>query len=556
VAYTEENLRGRAAWRKYRSELVAKGVVMDWSANVPPPVPDDQNFFKAPKMSDWFIKKGPAGSFTSELSGILAGTQRASSKAVHTSPTNTIVIAEITVSSNAKADAGHVWHLDSPTAREEARKLVESAIGPNLEGAGFGYSFVAQPPPPPPQAAQITLQAQAATSEQIKQLFPSNSALPNVSRVRVEEAGSNSFRVLLSPPSYITAADYLAATEPAVGALDLIREAAKRPFARMDGDYEIPFQIGIPNFVAVRTVSQTLMQRAESFLLLNEPEKAWRELALIHDVCRMLEARPSGKPMTLVSAMIRVAVTGLYCGAVADGLRLHVWQEPQLKAIQSQLEEDNLLPLVVAAVECERVSICHTIESTKPGKMADIFAFGAPKRSLWQRIKGGDVLMSLVPKGWFYQNMIVCAQLDQTALDGIDLSRGTIAPEASDKLLKEVMRALSSPSPYNYLARIAIPNFTKAIQTTSRNQTTANEALIACALERFRLAEGRYPENVGELAPRFLDKLPADMVGGQPLKYRRAQNSFVLYSVGWNEKDENGLVAKDVTQGDWVWDGR
>ena len=52
---------------------------------------------------------------------------------------------------------------------------------------------------------------------------------------------------------------------------------------------------------------------------------------------------PSGKPMTLVAAMIHVAVTGLYTSAIADGLAWHGWREPQLLALQEQLKEINLL---------------------------------------------------------------------------------------------------------------------------------------------------------------------------------------------------------------------
>ena len=54
--YAEEDLRGWRAWENCKHELAAKGEVLDWNAYIPPPVPDDQNFFKAPNMSEWFIK--------------------------------------------------------------------------------------------------------------------------------------------------------------------------------------------------------------------------------------------------------------------------------------------------------------------------------------------------------------------------------------------------------------------------------------------------------------------------------------------------------------------
>ena len=104
-----------------------------------------------------------------------------------------------------------------------------------------------------------------------------------------------------------------------------------------------------------------------------------------------------------------------------------------------------------------------------------------------------------------------------------------------------------------------MPNFVKAIQRFALNQTSANEAAIACALERYRLAHGEYPELLNALTPQFIAKLPHDSIG-QPLKYRRTgDGKFLLYSVGWNEKDDGGENAlrkdgsPDLANGDWVW---
>jgi len=78
--------------------------------------------------------------------------------------------------------------------------------------------------------------------------------------------------------------------------------------------------------------------------------------------------------------------------------------------------------------------------------------------------------------------------------------------------------------------------------------------------QRCRLAQGAFPESLDALAPKFIAKLPHDVIGGQPLKYRReADGSFVLYSIGWNEKDDDAEAVfnpdgtVDMENGDWVW---
>src|ERR1035438_6040560 len=55
--YAVEDWRGKRAWEKCRRELEARGEVLDWNAFVPAPVPDDQNIFKAPRMTEWFVKE-------------------------------------------------------------------------------------------------------------------------------------------------------------------------------------------------------------------------------------------------------------------------------------------------------------------------------------------------------------------------------------------------------------------------------------------------------------------------------------------------------------------
>ena len=84
--------------------------------------------------------------------------------------------------------------------------------------------------------------------------------------------------------------------------------------------------------------------------------------------------------------------------------------------------------------------------------------------------------------------------------------------------------------------------------------------MLACALERYRRANGEFPETLEALAPKFIDRIPHDIIDGEPLKYRRTDDGqFILYSVGWNETDDGGKVGRtkacnpDPKQGDWVW---
>tara|TARA_Y100001934_G_scaffold279052_1_gene381821 strand:- start:1055 stop:1270 length:216 start_codon:yes stop_codon:yes gene_type:complete len=71
------------------------------------------------------------------------------------------------------------------------------------------------------------------------------------------------------------------------------------------------------------------------------------------------------------------------------------------------------------------------------------------------------------------------------------------------------------------------------------------------------MAHGTYPVELIELEPQFVEALPKDLFDRKPIHYKRVNDdSFELYSVGWNMKDEGSIPAKKEwgqEEGDWVW---
>ncbi len=107
-----------------------------------------------------------------------------------------------------------------------------------------------------------------------------------------------------------------------------------------------------------------------------------------------------------------------------------------------------------------------------------------------------------------------------------------------------------------------LPAVGASVRQFAYAQSSVDMARVASPLERYHLAHGEYPETLDALAPQFIEKIPHDIIGGQPLHYRRTDDGkFILYSVGWNETDDGGVVvlskyskiSPDISQGDWVW---
>jgi hypothetical protein len=174
---------------------------------------------------------------------------------------------------------------------------------------------------------------------------------------------------------------------------------------------------------------------------------------------------------------------------------------------------------------------------------------------LWLTIYRG------MPRGWFERNKVFYVEnMRQLGLPRADASVGHINSEDWRRRCAQLLARTAKPGPYSFLAAPL-----STIQPDLSMRFIKTEALLrlartACALERYRLAHGQYPESLMSLAPQFIAVVPDDVIDGGELMYRRTDNDrFVLYSIGWNGKDDGGEIALtrnrwlNDKEGDWVW---
>jgi hypothetical protein len=92
------------------------------------------------------------------------------------------------------------------------------------------------------------------------------------------------------------------------------------------------------------------------------------------------------------------------------------------------------------------------------------------------------------------------------------------------------------------------------------------QAIVACALERFFITNGRYLERLEALVPQFLVSVPLDPVDQMPLRYNLAGSGrYRIWCIGMDGLDNDGqvnpgpgdnpasILSKPEYQGDWTW---
>jgi hypothetical protein len=359
-------------------------------------------------------------------------------------------------------------------------------------------------------------------------------------------------RAPAAPTSSLTraeaAAEVLRALEKFNPIVEELRSASQRPYSRFKIRYQDDFAPGIllPHLAPLKSAAFLFQLRACAELALDQTDQAWSDTRMALYLADALKDEPF-----LISKLVRVAIVQLSLQPIWEGLAELKWSDAQLLEIEQRLGKIDLV--TDAAMRGERALGLRTIEQSRSlGVMSQDSSIRHP------------VVTSLLLGGFFYQNAGSLARMYQQFLvTPVDAANQRIYPSraiANDAAMTKAV--VGGFRPYNIFAQILLPAVARAETKFAFCQTRVNEAIVACALERYRLAQGQFPESLEALSARFLQKLPHDVITGAPLIYHRSPDGqFILYSVGWNEKDDGGTVvmtqsnqpSADLTEGDWVW---
>jgi hypothetical protein len=96
------------------------------------------------------------------------------------------------------------------------------------------------------------------------------------------------------------------------------------------------------------------------------------------------------------------------------------------------------------------------------------------------------------------------------------------------------------------------PAMGAAFDSTARELARRDLVLTAVAAERHRLKSGALPPRLADLVPEFLTAVPTDPFNGQPLLMLVGQGELVIYSVGYDGKNDGGQQSGQSDRPDIV----
>ncbi len=354
---------------------------------------------------------------------------------------------------------------------------------------------------------------------------------------------------------------YLKPYEPVLAEL---HAANKRPLSRFNVDYSVenPWAILLPHLAVVKRTCQLLRLKTEAEVAAAHSQQALEDALLL---LRLVDA-PRDEP-TLISQLVRVACLQISMQPIWEGLAARTWSASQLASLQTQLEKFDFIVDLKHALESERawgnVTIGIVRDKRVPGLLNSMLDPSAQEES-WQ--KEANRAFQSCPPDWFDQEMTNFNRIfDEHILSIMDFENRRVDPGMAEEKDRLVTSAIGNKrnlvKDHLVFARMLIVAPSKLTLKMVNAQATAEMAALACALERHRLATGEYPETLNALVPRFSRQVPRDAIDGEPLRYQRTSDGlFVLYSIGWNQTDDNGTPAffasgrgPETKEGDWVW---
>ncbi len=503
--YAEEDWRGKHDWEQFKREQEAKGIKFDYEAYIPAPVPDDQNFARSP-----------------------------------------VWVARIKYNFQKEPEKAQAWYGDRIDDDDVAKFY---GLMPVSAGALVGTNWAYRLPSTPDLSVCWT------TAKTID-LKPWQSYYRNLEETNAA-AG-----ISITPQPQSPAADVLLALSKFAPAIKQLQKDSQLPYSRFPVQYDVddPAEILLPHLQAVKQCSQVLELRAIAELQSGQTDAASDDIKLMLRLVDSIQTEPF-----IITHLVRMAIMQMAIQCMYEGLSEHKWSDAQLVEMDSELakidypadyqfsilSEGAAHAKVMDWLEQKRGRVemlVDWIRSDNQGRVNPSF-----KWFVW--------MVYVMPKGWFYQGDILMSEADEAWASGPSGNGGQVISPGSVLQASNAMVAAYGRT-FGFVGRLLSPDLTTYAKRTAFAQESADMARIAIALERYYIAHGEYPASLEVLTPKFMQGIPVDIITGESLRcHATADGRFVLYSVGWNGKDDGGIAVKgnsngngiDIDKGDWVW---
>ncbi len=341
--------------------------------------------------------------------------------------------------------------------------------------------------------------------------------------------------------------------------LELVAQASMRP-RRFDplippDDSNCLFYVELPIVHMSRALADAFAARALLRLGGGDVDKACDDLMTIHRLARQVGAgdRPVleglvGQSIDMIAYRVSVAV-----------LRTGRLSSAQLQRMRTQLARLGKAANLADDIDhWERLSVCDAVaDISRHGFEPVIALVGGPpvkeestlerwrKQTALAVVDWDSVLRS--SNSWFDRIVAVLKKPGVERRLAVrelkhELKVFTAEQKPADILAnasKDGKRAMSDLAAKATIGLLA-PGFDFAASHSDKSEMALETERLGFAIAAFDADNGRLPVKLEELTPKYADTIPVDCFSDEPLIYRPSGRGYLLYSVGFNVRDDGG----------------
>lgn len=297
------------------------------------------------------------------------------------------------------------------------------------------------------------------------------------------------------------------------------------------------------NYGQIRGLSQALVIRSNLAVGEGRLEDAAPDLLAVHRLGMLL-----GQDSTLIGRQSGIAICSLADDALSRNAAGGSFSGPLAREISKELMTMQASSFAGAYDHAERYRFLNLVLNGTKGDAGR--AFGTEKESdplnkeflnAWKEA-GTDAFLRRINRN--YDRLIDAMSKPSFA------QRAKAKAEMYEQLtqLKQKLATQSTVTSPVDLAGDFLPLF----PSIGRAQVLADIvmvqrdlAVVALGLCAYKADNGKYPDRLDALAPKYLPKVPEDFCSGKPFIYKTTGQEYVLYSVGENMTDDGGKARAD-----------
>ncbi len=295
---------------------------------------------------------------------------------------------------------------------------------------------------------------------------------------------------------------------------------------------------GISTLLPFVQQSRTIAQIAKFDAILRCQEQDY-DGAL--ESCRaiLIAGRSNDPSFTLIQGLVRFAIQAVCLGEVERTLAQGEPSEAALATLQNLLEDELAQPILREGFRGERAMTFRAIDYAFKSSKGQANFTGLAIPFVSQAGPFGRILaFALTPfMGSAESNQIMCLE---TLTELIEVTK---LPETEQDPTFARIDAMAKDWRQPMLFRMLLPAVTKVREADLRSKARMRSAVASIAAERYRRKHGAWPEKLESLVPAELREVGIDPYNGKPLILKRLADGLVIYSVGSNRLDDDGLLG-------------